>query len=109
MRTIYIWLTALGLVPWVLRKAAQGELTEEQAAWILVGATVLAALPRAMIRVIMRVVPVCIGFVFIAREYSHGDPNTFWAIFNQLMGLAITLLGLAILVSAPFQGMGRRR
>lgn len=99
MRILLLWFTVLGVVPWVLRKTARGDFTVEQAAWILVGATVLAALPKK----VMRGLTVFGGLVLLALEYSHGDPNTFWAIFEQLMALAIVLLGLTMIILAPFK------
>ena len=50
MGIIIVWLTVLGVVPWVLRQTARGAFTTEQAAYIPVGATAFAALPRRIRR-----------------------------------------------------------
>jgi hypothetical protein len=94
MGILLVWLTVLGVVPWVLRQTARGAFTTEHAAFILIGVTAVAALPRR----IRRCLPVLGGLVLFAREFSHGDPNMFWAILWQLMALAYILLGLAFMM-----------
>ena len=94
MRVIVIWLMVLGVFRWVLAAAARGDLTAEQAAWILVGTVILATFGKKL----MPFLTVVGGLVLLALEYSHGDPKALQAILWQLVHLAILLLGLTVMI-----------
>jgi hypothetical protein len=104
MRIIVVWLTVLGVVPWLLRKTVRGDFTPEQAAWILVGAIVVCASPKIVLKFALAFG----GLALFALQVAHGDPNGFWAVFTHLLALAFVLLGICMMIVGPFTSKSKK-
>lgn len=101
MRNLFRFAVVISAIPLVFKMALDGQISAEQAALLLVGATLIAVYGRPLVRFIASIVALFLFFWEIVGK----DQQAFNAILPYVLQLLIILFAFYII----FGGLQRRR